>query len=107
MSYLKGVLKEEQQRLKALCNKYRSEIEALPRGSVSIKKRNNNEYLYLAYRQKNKVKFEYIGPIVSKKARAVIKQIELRKKYETKMKQVKQDLVEIEKVMNGRKIPTS
>ncbi len=104
MSYLKSVLQEEHDRLKSLVEKYKNEISLLPRGSLSVKKRNQREYLYLAYRQEGRVKFEYIGTMSSEKAKFVIKQIESRKEYENKFKLVKKDLVEIERVINGRKI---
>ena len=104
MSYIKNILKEEYQRLKALSKKYHDEINALPRGSISIKKRNHREYLYLAYRQQKKLRFEYIGPIVSERSKVVLKQIGLRKRFETKLKQVKKDLREIGRVTNGRKV---
>lgn len=104
MSYLKSVLQEEYDRLRALAEKYNNEISLLPRGSISVKKRNQREYLYLAYRQEGKVKFQYIGPMFAEKAESVIKKIELRREYENKSKLVKKDLLEIEKVINGRKI---
>jgi hypothetical protein len=104
MSYLKGVLQEEFSRLKALAKKYQSEISLLPHGSVSIKKRNKKDYLYLASRQKDKVKFKYIGPISSDGSKKMIKKIESRKQYEDKLKEVNADIREIEKVLNGRKI---
>ncbi len=69
MSYLKSVLQEEYERLKALVEKYNDEISALPHGSISIKKRNRKEYVYLAYRKKENVKFEYIGSISSEKSK--------------------------------------
>jgi len=40
--------------------------------------------------------------LISEKAIAVIKKIEQRKDYERKLKQIKKDLTEIEKVINGR-----
>jgi len=104
MSYIKAILQEEYQRLKALSDKYIDEINALPRGSISIKKRNQREYLYLAYRKKYKLKFEYIGPMASEKSQAVLKQIGLRKEFENKLKQVRKNLLEIGKATNGRKI---
>jgi hypothetical protein len=39
MSYLKNILQEEFGRLDSLSEKYRIEIDALPRGTISIKKR--------------------------------------------------------------------
>jgi hypothetical protein len=104
MSYLKSVLQEEYERLKALCEKYNDEISALPHGSISIKKRNQKEYVYLAYRKKGNVKFEYIGSISSEKSKNIVKKVKLRKEYEIKLKQVRNDLEEIEKVINGRKL---
>ena len=104
MSYLKSVLQEEYERLKALLEKYNDEISALPHGSISIKKRNQKEYVYLAYRKKENVKFEYIGSISSEKSKNVVKKVKLRKGYEIKLKQVRKDLQEIEKVINGRKL---
>ena len=104
MSYLKSVLQEEYERLKALLQKYNDEISALPHGSISIKKRNQKEYVYLAYRKKENVKFEYIGSISSEKSKNVVKKVKLRKGYEIKLKQVRKDLEEIEKVINGRKL---
>ncbi len=104
MSYVKGILREEYERLKALSAKYNSEILMLPKGSISVKKRNQKEYLYLAYRAKDKVKFEYIGPLMAEKAKDVMKKVELRKEYENKLKQVKKDLLEIKKVINGKKL---
>ena len=104
MSYLKSVLQEEYERLKALLQKYNDEISALPHGSISIKKRNQKEYVYLAYRKKENVKFEYIGSISSEKSKNIVKKVKLRKGYEIKLKQVRKDLQEIEKVINGRKL---
>lgn len=104
MGYLKGVLHEERKRLKALFKKYSSEIASLPRGCVSIKKRKDRDYLYLAYRQGSKVNFKYIGQVSSENSKAVLEGIELRKKYENKLKQVKKDLKEIERVISGRRI---
>jgi len=104
MSYLKSILQEEYQRLKTLSDKYHEKINSLPRGSISIKKRNQKEYLYLAYRRQNKVRFKYIGTILSENSQAVLKEIELRKDYEYKLKQVKKNLLEIEMAANGRKI---
>ena len=104
MSYIKNIMEEEHQRLQALCQKYSDKIDALPKGAVSIKKRNKSEYLYLAKRRDGKVKFDYIGSVSSEKSRKVMEQVGFRKDYEVKLKQVKGDLKEIEKAIHGRKI---
>lgn len=104
MSYIKNIMQEEHQRLQALCQKYGDKIDSLPKGTVSIKKRNKGEYLYLASRRDGKVKFDYIGSVGSVKARKIQEQVKFRKDYELKLKQVKADLKQIEKVIHGRKI---
>jgi hypothetical protein len=80
MSYIKGILKEECDRLEALSKKYRDKVRELPKGSVSIKSRNNLQYLYVASRKGRKVCFQYIGPLSSDNAQLILKQIEQRKK---------------------------
>lgn len=104
MSYLKNIVQEEHRRLQALRRKYSDKVKALPKGTVSIKKRNKSEYLYLASRRGGKVKFDYIGSMGSKSARKTLEQVKSRKDYELKLKQVKGNLKEIEKVIHGRKI---
>jgi hypothetical protein len=104
MSYIKHIIQEEHQRLQALHQKYIDKIDSLPKGSVSIKKRNKREYLYLASRRDGKVKFDYIGSVASENARKTLEKVKFRKDYELKLKQVKGDLREIERVLHGRKI---
>jgi hypothetical protein len=104
MSYIKSIMQEEHQRLQALYQKYIDKIESLPKGTVSIKKRNKSEYLYLASRRGAKVKFDYIGSVGSENALKIIEKVKFRKDYELKLKQVKGDLREIERVLHGRKI---
>jgi 2-oxo-4-hydroxy-4-carboxy--5-ureidoimidazoline (OHCU) decarboxylase len=104
MSYIKNIMQEEHQRLQALCQKYSDKIDALPKGAVSIKKRNKGKYLYLARRRDGKVQFDYIGSVSSENARKILDQVKFRKDYELKLKQVKDDLRQIEKVVRGRKI---
>jgi hypothetical protein len=104
MSYIKGILKEEYERLNALSRKYRDKVGELPKGCVSIKNRRGLHYLYLASRTGGKVSFQYIGPAASENARAVLKKIEQRKNYENKLKQVRKDIREIQKALHGRKL---
>jgi hypothetical protein len=104
MSYVKGILKEEYERLNTLSEKYRDKVSDLPKGCASIKNRKGLQYLYLASRKGGKVCFEYVGPVSSNNAQAIIKKIDQRNKYMAKLKQVKKDLREIEKALHGRKL---
>ena len=104
MSYIKGILKEEYERLNALSRKYWEKVGELPKGCASIKTRRGRHYLYLASRKGGKVSFQYIGPAASENAWAVLKKIEQRKNYENKLKQVRKDIRDIQKALHGRKL---
>ena len=104
MSILSDVLKDEYERLKSLEEWYKQEIGSLPKGSLSLKKRKNREYLYLNYREKSKVKSDYVGLASSKKAIDVANKIRQRKNHEQELKAVKQDLKEVERALYGKKI---
>ena len=71
---------------------------------MSVKKRKDRKYLYLARRKDGKVKFDYIGPMASEKAQKVLAQVNERKHYETRLNQVNRDLKDIGKVIHGRKL---
>ena len=92
MSVIRNILEEERERLSKLLEKYKKEIEKLPRGSISKKIRNGKWYLYRAYREKKSVKFEYIGKESSLKAQEIDKQIQKRKKYQSLIAEVRRDL---------------
>jgi len=104
MGYIHQVINDEHQRLKALAQKYQDKIESFPKGTVSVKKRKERKYLYLARRKDGKVKFDYIGPMASEKAQKVLAQVNERKHYETRLKQVNHDLKDIGKIIHGRKL---
>lgn len=102
MSALKNILEEEYSRLLELKSNYLREIEALPKGSISKKKIRNRHYYYLAYRVKDKVKFDYLGkedaPIVAQMKDS----IKRRKDLERKLKQVNRGLKELSKSLGSR-----
>ncbi len=99
MNPIKSILAEEAMRLEELCKKYREEIARLPGGSISIKKRGNNEYLYLAGRARGKVRFRYIGKADSPEANEIRAEVEKRKKYQKLLRQARQNLKELKRVI--------
>ena len=104
MSILKDVLSDEYERLKSLVQWYIEKMSSFPKGSISIKKRRDREYLYINCREKNKVKSDYVGLVSSEKASEVANIIKQRKKYEEELKTVKRDLKEFERALYGKKI---
>ncbi len=104
MSIIHGVIREEYDRLKKLNEKYIQEITLLPKGSVSKKERNGKFYFYLAFREKQKVITKYIGRTDSEKSKGIIEQVKKRKILEDKLKKVRSNLKELDRVLNGKKI---
>lgn len=103
MAMVFDILEEEKRRLLSLKKRYQEQLSKLPRGSLSKKKRWNREYLYLAYREYDKVKFDYIGPVDSDAAQDVAAKVHRRKDLEEKLAQVEQNLAEVERGLRGRR----
>jgi len=97
MSVFQDLLKEEIKRLSELKEKYEKEIENFPKGSLSNKIRNGKSYLYLAYRENNKVKFEYIGKEDSEKVQIIRELVAKRQDISNKLRQVNKELKELTK----------
>lgn len=102
MSALKPILQEEQQRLERLCLKYRLEIDNLPKGSISAKVRKGRSYAYLAYRDKGKVVFKYLGGVQSAKIAELRKKIQSRKRFESLLKIARANLKELKRALHDR-----
>ena len=97
-----GVLQEELQRLQQLADKYRQEIQDLPKGSIQKKVRDGHGYVYLAYRERDKVMSQYIGTDRSPEVTELLQKVLRRKNYEQKLKQVTKDLQEVQKALHGK-----
>lgn len=102
MSVLRGILKEEKQRLRALLKMYGSEAKRLPRGSISLKRIRNGQYAYLAYRKEGRVHFEYLGVASSEPVQIMSKKIVERRKLESLVKRAKENLQEVEGMLRVR-----
>jgi len=103
MSAVHDILREEYTRLEKLKDQYCKELESLPKGTISRKKIRNHEYYYLAYRSKDKVKFDYLGKKDAPRLREINSKLGRRKEIEGKLKQVNKSIKEIGKSLRGRK----
>jgi hypothetical protein len=102
MAMVFDILKEERNRLIKLKEKYERQLSGLPKGALSRKNRWNREYLYLAYRKSGKVTFDYIGAVDSEKAKELTDRIAQRKEIEDKLRQVNNNLAEIDRGLRGK-----
>lgn len=99
MKVLKGILKEEEQRLKEAQGSYEREIGKLPKGSVQLKKIKERDYAYRAYRKGERVVYEYVGDLKPEGLKELEKKIELRRLYEQKLREVRQNLREVRRMV--------
>ena len=102
MAMVFDILEEEKRRLLSLKARYERQLSELPKGSLSRKKRWNREYLYLAYRESDKVKFEYVGPVDSDAAQEVETKA-AEKCWREKLSQVEDNLADVERGLRGKR----
>lgn len=101
MSVMADVIKEEYKRLNELVEFYDEKIMAYPKGSISVKKRQDRVYYYLAYRDHGPVKFEYLGKEDSPKYKEIARKVQQRHRYEKKRKESVKDLREVERLLHA------
>ena len=100
MSVIFHVLKEEFERL--VETSYKKSIAAMHIGTQRIRKMRKKKYLYLEYRDGNRVFHDYIGPQNSEKAKDVLEKIAQRRRYEKLLKETKSALKDVKKALRGK-----
>jgi hypothetical protein len=104
MSSVFHVLEEEFERLNEAKQAYEAAMKREKQGAPQIKRIGNKDYLYLARRQRGKIKFHYVGHSDDQKAQKIIESVKKRREYEELLKGVKNDIKEVKKALRGRKI---
>lgn len=103
MKGIEGVLKEELERLEELEKSYLRQIQGLPKGSVQKKKIKDNSYPYLVFRDGADVVYEYMGKLSNPALKKLESEIELRRKYEGLLREVRQNIARLKQIVYGRK----
>jgi len=62
---IREILEEELENSRRMEREYSAQLERLPKGSLSRRVRNGNEYFYVVYREDGKVRLDYVGKEVS------------------------------------------
>ncbi|MFA6600264.1 MAG: hypothetical protein WCU74_04520 [Candidatus Omnitrophota bacterium] len=101
MKVLKGVLEEERKRLKSAEASYVREIGKLPKGSVQQKRIKDKEYAYRAYRKGARVVYEYLGKLEVGELKELERKMDLRRRYEEKLREVRENLRNVRRMVRG------
>ena len=100
---IKYVLKEELQNSLRMEKNYVRELKKLPNGSLIKKKVKNHEYYYIIRRENGKVRFKYMGKIVSDELINSYKRAkELRAKYRNLLSKVKKQIRFLKGTLRGK-----
>ncbi|HUI92906.1 MAG TPA: hypothetical protein VLX68_11720 [Chitinivibrionales bacterium] len=97
------VIKEERKRLNEAKAAYEITIAKEEKGSPQIKHVGRKDYLYLARRVGNKIKYRYVGHLDSEASRRVLDSVKKRREYEKLLKGIKKDIKEVRRALRGRK----
>jgi hypothetical protein len=95
MAVIFHVLKEEFERLQETESAYIKAIADMPRGTPRVLPRRNKNYLYLEYRDGERIIHDYIGPKDSDKAKDILEKVAQRKRYENLLKETKSALKDV------------
>jgi DNA-directed RNA polymerase beta' subunit len=99
LSIVFDVLKEEYERNLNMQKAYKKEINSLPKGKIIRKKIGNGTYLYLLYRDKEKVITKYIGVKDKTNIKNLQYKIDKRKYLQKNLKSLIEEEKEIRKVL--------
>jgi hypothetical protein len=102
MSVIFHVLKEEFERLVETETSYTKAIAAMPRGTPRIRQMRKKKYLYLEFRDGDRVFHNYIGPQESEKAKDVLEKVAQRRRYEKLLKETNSALKDVRKALRGK-----
>lgn len=103
MESIDGVLKEEVRRLQAAQHSYVREIAKLPKGSVQMKKIKGIRYPYLVFRKGKKVIYQYVGYLSERDVKNLEERIDLRRRYEKQLREMRYNQKRIKRMLRGRK----
>ena len=92
---VKAVFQDELERNRRLTARYEKELETLPKGSVFKRKIGNQEYLYLNYREGEKVISKFLGKSGEFNLDELQTQLDKRKEYKALLKKLKLEQKEL------------
>jgi hypothetical protein len=103
MNPVKGVLTEELGNSERMLKKYKQALDALAKGSLVLKKIKGHLFYYLAYRQGNRVRFDYKGKLSPQEIAKLNETKDLRAKYRGLIADLKKQIIFIKRALHERK----
>ena len=100
---MEGILKQELLRLKETVKSYEKEIAKLPRGTLQRKRIKGIDYLYLVSSKNSKLSYKCVSGLPEVELKKLKESVVLRKKYQTLLKEVRQDIKRINKILHGKR----
>lgn len=94
---IRSVFLDELERNKRLIARYKKEVEELPKGSIFKRKIGNQEYLYLTYREGQKVISKFLGKAGVFDLSELKLKIERRKELVLLLKKLSKEQKDLEK----------
>jgi len=101
MSIVMHLCNDEKDRLEEYIGFAKNKLEEHLRGSLQVKKRHNQEYLYLVYRDAARVVFKYLGRDEPLLRADIENQLAKRKELEAKLKQAESLLIEVSRAIRN------
>ena len=96
---VKAVFKDELERNQSLVSRYEKELEILPKGSIFKRKIGNQEYVYLNYREGEKVISKFLGKAEEFNSQELQLQLDKRKEYKRLLRKLKVEQKELLKAL--------
>ena len=84
-------------------NKINQEMTLLPKGHINILYRNGKGYYYLTYRDKDKIKNQYLGPVGKSDLSSIMDKLTQREKLVKELKYLKEQEKEYKKILGKNK----
>lgn len=99
---IKSVLAEELKNSRRMKKEYEAALKELPKGSLSKKIIKGRPYYYLARREGDKVKYNYIGKLSDEEVRQYQESKRLRSLYRQNLSQAKKQICFLQGVLRGK-----
>ena len=101
MNAIDTLLLSEYKKLSRNILRLREECDQRPKGSIAVKRRGNQGYIYIVRREKGKVVTEYVGKEGTWKVKGAEAKIIERKRYASELAEAEVQLAKIVKIMKA------